>query len=544
MKHTVKVVKADELAILPLEEREKLNPFPSISPQTGVAEEVKFWNPRTGDYILAEPYNRIYREGSTIFTDIAKVFRQKVGARGTLIIGPKATGKTHLLAIEAHRINRLYGGKIIMVHDKEYREYVDLADVRVRIEEVKKEKSVIKAICKELGTQCSDIDALRDAISTRGEEGWDAVQVIIDDIYEPLWSGGDILREILELFRLHTVSKPPIIRTSVAIHVGEGGARRFFDTVRDELIMLIHSYESGGEFVQRVVEAMMHGEVIPGATVIPIVTEWYHYVDEGEVEKAFKDFFSKYVAIVGDPGSLKLEELVDESYVMQVVVKASKWGAYRVFADECSRIWLTFKGERLQGDKVYAIALSEYRKLVDERNRAMQTKELHKFYKRLLEDVVKKIMEVKGARLGKARRYRVVGDKVRWRTIDYYVVDEKTVVVVIPQLVTRKSGVVVERPNQVVEKIEDIDQMLPKAQVVGIVTEDVDDRGLRDVLGKSNYAEIKLPSPMKDSTLKYFYAPLLSNAVDSAWLQYLLEKYVREAPKSVVAVAKMFKTLG
>jgi len=543
------VVGANKLAILPLEKRERLNPFPSISPQTGTAEEVKFRNPFTGEYILAEPYNRIYRKESTVFIDIAKVFAQKVGARGTLVVGPKATGKTHLLAIEADYIKRRYRGRIVMVHDKEYREYVELADVQVRIGEVKEEKSIIKAICRKLNVQCSDVDALRDAISTVSKEGWDAVQIIIDDIYEPLWSRGeDILREIFELFKLHTVSKPPIIRTSVAIHTGEKGsrARDLFDRTKDELAMLIHSYESGEEFVQRVIEAMMRGEVVPGATVIPIVTEWHLYVDEGEVEKAFEDFFSKYVATVEDPDlrALELKELVDESYVMQVAVKASKWGAYRVFADECNRIWLTFKGEKLQGDEVYADALSKYKELVEERNSAMQTGELHKFYKKLLEDVVKKIMEVKGAQLKTARRYRVVGDKVRWRTIDYYVVDGETVIIVIPQLVTRKSGVVVERPNQVVEKIEDIRQMIPAAQIVGIVTEDVDDRGLRDVLGKANYAEVKLPSPMKDSALKYFYAPLLSSTVDRTWLQYLLGRYVKEAPRSAITATMVFKSLG
>jgi len=539
---------ADKLSKLPPEVRERLNPFPSISPQTGIANKVKFRNPFTGEYILAEPYNRIYHEESTVFIDITKVFAQKVGARGTLIIGPKATGKTHLLAIEADYIKRRYKGKIIMVHDKEYREYVELADVRVRVEEVKGEKSIIKAICKKLNAQCSDVDALRDAISPVSERGWDAVQIIIDDIYEPLWSRReDILREIFELFRLHTVSKPPIIRTSVAIHTGEKGsrARDFFDIAKDELTMLIYSYENGEEFTQRVIENMMRGKVVLGATVIPIVTEWHFYIDEGEVEKAFKDFFSKYVATVEDPDlhNLKLEELVDESRIMQVVVEASKWGAYRVFADECNKIWLNFKGEKLRGDEVYTNVLNKYGELVKKRNEAAQTGKLHKFYKELLEDIAKKIMEVKGAQLRTTRRYRVVSDKVRWRTINYYAVNGETIVVVIPQLVTRKSGVVVERPNEVIGKIEDIHQMIPTAQIIGIVTEDVDDRGLRDALGKANYAEIKLPSPVKDSALKYFYAPLLSSAIDRAWLQYLLERYVRETPGSAITAVRVFKAL-
>lgn len=540
---------ADKLAKLSAEERERLDPFPSISPQTGIAEEVRFRNPLTGEYILAEPYNRIYYEGSTIFIDIAKAFAQKVGARGTLSIGPKATGKTHLLAIEADYIKRRYKGRVIMVHDKEYKEYVKLADVQVRIREVEEEGSIIKAICKKLNAPGSDVDALRSAIS---EMGWDAVQLIIDDIYERQWSRrraeGGVLEEIFELFKLHTVSKPPIIRTSVAIHTGEKGsrARDFFNLAKDDLVMLIHSYENGEEFVQKIVEAMMNHEVIPGATVVPIVTEWHLYVDEGVIEEAFRDFFRKYIATVEDPDlrSLRLEDLVDESYVMQAVAKASKWGAYRVFADECSRIWITFKGEKLRGDEAYANALNKYRELVEKRNRAVESKELHKFYKELLEDTVKRIMEAKGALLRTSRRYRVIGDKVRWRTIDYYVVDRETAIIIIPQLVTRKAGIVVERPNQIVEKIEDIRQILPTAQIIGVVTEDVDDRGLRDVLGKGNYAVIKLPSPAKDSALKYFYAPLLSNVVDRGWLQYLLERYVKEAPGSTAAAVKVFKMLG
>jgi len=44
----------DKLVKLPKKEREKLDPFPSISPQTGVAEEVKFRNPVIGEYLLVE----------------------------------------------------------------------------------------------------------------------------------------------------------------------------------------------------------------------------------------------------------------------------------------------------------------------------------------------------------------------------------------------------------------------------------------------------------------------------------------------------------
>jgi len=533
----------DKLAKLPKKEREKLDPFPSISPQTGVAEEVRFRNPVTGEYLIAEPYNRVYLEGSTVFVDIAKAFAKKVGARGTLLVGPKNSGKTHLLAIEADYIKRRYGGRIIMIHDKEYREYTELADERVKIDEVKEEKSIIKAVCKKLGAKGSDIDALRDALS---ERGWDAVQIIVDDIYESLWSGANIAYEIFELFKLHTVSKPPIVRTSVAIHTGERvRAKDFFDLSKDALNMLIASYDDGEEFVQRIVSAMLDGELIPGATAVPIVTEWHLYVDEGFIENAFKDFFNKYVSTVKDPElrSIKLDDLADESYIMQIAIKAGKWGIYRVFADEASKIWREFSGEKFRGDERYVKVLSKYEELTKERDEAEKSKALHRFYKDIVESAISKIMELKGAQRGRVRRYRVVGAEVRWRTIEYYTVKGETVVVVVPQLALRKTGVVVERPNEVLEKIDDIRAILPTAHIVGVVTEDTDDRGLREALGRGNYAILKLPSPRRDSALKYFYAPLLSDAVDSVWLNYMLRKYIGFALHSAVSTVKLLQAL-
>jgi len=42
----------DKLAKLPMEVCERLGSFPSISPQTGVVEEVKLRNLVTGEYLL------------------------------------------------------------------------------------------------------------------------------------------------------------------------------------------------------------------------------------------------------------------------------------------------------------------------------------------------------------------------------------------------------------------------------------------------------------------------------------------------------------
>jgi len=534
----------DKLARLPREVREKLDPFPSISPQTGVAEEVRFRNPVTGEYLLAEPYNRIYRDDSTVFIDIAKVFAKRVGTRGTLLVGPKGSGKTHLLAIEADYIKRRYGGRIVMVHDKEYREYTDLADERIKIGEVKEEKSIIKAICKKLGTKGSDVDALRNVLS---EREWDTVQIIVDDIYEHLWGEVNIREELFELFKLHTVSKPPIVRVSAAIHTGEKTrAGDFFNLGRDDLNMLIASYDDGEEFVRRVVNSMLNGELIPGAAVVPVVTEWHLHVDEGFIEDAFRDFFKKYVSTVSDPDlrNIKLDDVADESYIMQVAIKAGKWGVYRVFADEASRIWLEFNGERLRGDERYVKVLSMYEELVRRRDEAEKSGALHRFYRDIIESVVTKIMEFKGAQQGRVRRYRVIGSEVRWRTIDYYTVKGETMVVILPQLALRKTGVVVERPNEILEKIDDVRTILPTAHIIGIVTEDTDDRGLRDALGRGgNYAVLKLPSPRKDSVLKYFYAPLLSRIVDDEWLSYILKKYFRFAPQSAPSTVRLLQTL-
>lgn len=534
----------NKLAKLSEREREMLDPFPSISPQTGIAERVKFTNPFTGEYILAEPYNRIYHEKSTIFIDISKVFAQKRGARGTLLVGPKASGKTHLLAIEAHYIKSRYNGKLIMVNDKEYKEYVELADARIKLDEVREENSIIKAICKKLSAKGNDIDALRNALN---ERGWEAVQLIVDDIYEPLWSQGEIAREIFELFKLHTVSKPPIIRTSVAIHTGErASAADFFELNKETLNMLIASYESGEEFTKRIVNAMFNHEVIPGATVVPVVTEWHLYVDESDIEIAFRDFFNKYILTVEDPElrNLRLEDLVDESYVMETAIKAAKWGVYRVFARESSVIWRTFRGEKLRGDEKYVAVLEKYRELAKRRDEEERSQRLHRFYKEILENAVSRIMELRGCKLSKTRRYIIDGGKVRWRTIEYYVTPKgEELVIIIPPLAYRKTGVVVERPNEVAEKISDVRAMMPSAHIIGIITEDADDRGLRGALGKGNYALIKLPSPRKDSAIKYFYAPLYSGVIDDEWLRYLLEKYVEYSPGSALQTVRLFKSL-
>jgi len=534
----------DKLAKLPKKEREKLDPFPSISPQTGVAEEVRFRNPVTGEYLIAEPYNRVYRDGSIVFIDIAKVFAKKVGARGTLLVGPKSSGKTHLLAIEADYIKKKYGGRIVMVHDKEYREYTDLADERVKISEVKEEKSIIKAVCKKLGVKGSDIDALRDALS---ERGWDSVQIIVDDLYEHLWGEANILGELFELFKLHTVSKPPIIRVSAAIHTGERTrARDFFNLGRDDLNMLIVSYDNGEEFARRVVDAMLNEELIPGAAVVPIVTEWHLYVDEGFIEDAFRDFFNKYVSTVSDPDLriIKLDDLVDETYIMEVAIKAGKWGVYRVYTTEASRIWLEFSGEKLTGDERYTKVLETYRELVRRKDEAERLGSLHKFYREIIVSTVNRMMELRGAQLRRERKHRVVGGEVRWRTVESYSVKSESVIVLVPSLALRKTGVVVERPNEVLEKIDDIRAIMPAAHIVGVVTEDTDDRGLRDALGRGgNYAVLKLPSPRRDSALKYFYAPLLSGAVDDEWLSYMLKKYFRFAPQSTPSTVRLLQTL-
>jgi len=523
---------ASKLAKLSMEERKKLDPFPSISP-SGDAYLVKY---KVNDrYIIAEPYNRIYNEKSTIFMDIAKAFTQKIGARGTLLIGPKASGKTHLLGIEADYAKNKYGAKVILVNEKERYAFKDLAEVQIPRGEALRQ-GIIKSICRKLGASIGDIDGLREELERRG---WDAVQIIIDDLYEDDWGRREIIEDIFTLFEVHTVSKPPVIRTSVALHTGHGvHAGTFFDMYRDKLVMLTISYDEGEEYARRIVEAMERGEVVPGAAVVPIVTEWQRYVDEYVIEEAFKDFFKKYVSTVKDPDlrNLRLEDLADESFIAQTVTKTFKYGVYRVFADESRRLWLTFDGNKVKAEPSYISMITKYKELINKRNSATK---LHHFYKELMEATVSKIMELKGAQLKRARKYRVEGGKVRWRTIEYYVINEEVVVIVIPPLTTRKSGVVVERPDEVKKKIDDILAILPDALVVGIVTEDVDDRGLRDALGMERYALIKLPPP-RNSKLKYFYAPILSGTITSTELRSLLERYVKPAPRSTDTAVRAF----
>ena len=523
---------ASKLAKLDRRKREELDPFPLISP-SGEAEQVKY--KVNGRYIVAKPYDSIYNEKSTIFMDIAKTFTQKAGARGTLLIGPKASGKTHLLGIEADYAKNTYGAKIILINEKEQYAFKDLAEIRIPRSEALRQ-GIIKSICRGLGASREDIDGLREELERKG---WDAVQIIIDDLYEDDWGRKEVIEDIFTLFEVHTVSRPPVIRTSVALHTGHGvHAGTFFEMYRDKLVMLTVSYDEGEEFAKRIVEAMEKGEVIPGAAVVPIVTEWQRYVDEHVIEEAFKDFFEKYVSIVKDPDlrNLRLEDLADESFIAQTIVKTFKYGVYRVFANESRYLWLTFNGDKVKAEPSYINIITKYKELVSKRNNVAKP---HHFYKELLEATVNKIMELKGAKLKKTRKYRVEGGEVKWRTIEYYVVNEETVVAIIPPLTTRKSGIVVERPNEVKKKIDDILTILPNAQVIGVVTEDIDDRGLRDALGMERYALIRLPAP-KDSKLKYFYAPILSGAITPTELRSLLEKYVRPAPRSRDSAIRAF----
>jgi len=49
----------DKLVKLPKKEREKPDPFPPISPQMGVAEEVMFRNLVAGEYLLVERFRNL-----------------------------------------------------------------------------------------------------------------------------------------------------------------------------------------------------------------------------------------------------------------------------------------------------------------------------------------------------------------------------------------------------------------------------------------------------------------------------------------------------
>ena len=511
--------------------REKLDPFPLISPTTGTAESVKYKNEVTGEYLIAKPYDRIYGKGSTILNDISKSFTQRIGARGTLLIGPKASGKTHLLGIELDYAKTKYNAKVILINEKEY-DFIKLADLRVSRDEAIK-YGIVRSICRKLEIRPEDVDGLINGLKSMN---WNVVQIIIDDLYETDWRREEVINDIFTLFKIHTRSKEPIIRTSVALHTGSGvRAKDFFDLYRDELTLLTTSYDDPELHVRRIVDAMMRGEIIPGATVIPIVTEWQLYVDEVEIEKAFKDFFSKYVSTIRDDQyielrKLTLDDLADESFIIQSVIRAMRYGVYRVFAEASTFLWYTFKGEKIQASKEYVDIVSKYRELRNELSKYASEGKKHKFYKSLIERVIVRIMKLRSAELRKSRKWRVIsGNVVRWRTIEYYVVNSDTLIFIIPQLATRKYGVVVERPKEVTDKIADLTNIMSEAYVIGVATEDMDDRGLRDALGIKNYALLKLPS-LTESKLKYFYAQLLSIATTSSELGPLLERYVRILP--------------
>jgi len=522
------------LCNLSREEREKLNPFPLISPITGIAEEIKYRI--NGGYLVAKPYDKIYGERSQILLDMEHTFTKMIGARGTLIIGPKASGKTHLLAIEMDYA-RNFGAKIILINEKEYSFVKTMSDAiiaRIPTSEVST-TGLIRAICERLEARSRDEEGFLNALKSKG---YDKVQIVIDDLYESEVTREVLVKEVFTLFKLQTNPRPPIIRVSVAIHTSEGyPPSEFFSYYANDLRLHITEYSSGEQIVRVIIENMLRGEVISGATIIPIVTDWVRYVNEEVIEEVFEDFFEKYVSIVEDQElrNLKLRDLVDESFIVETVLRSiAHKTTYREFAAKSREAWLTFNGEKLRGGDFYVSIIEKYRELVNIWKQCSEYGTLNRFYKELLESVVRKVMELKGAGVRITRRYIITEEggerRVKWRMFEYYVLNGSERVLIVPSLVVRRSGVVIERPLETMRKVRDILEAMKTAHVAIVITEDIEEGGIvlkEPAIYRARYSIVKMPKP-DEASLKYFYAAILSNATkDPNFVDSLIRRRVK-----------------
>jgi len=513
-------VGVDKLARLGIDERRKLEPFPLVSP-SGDAIQIHYKS-KDGRYIIAKPYDVIYREDRTILTDMAKAFTQKREARGTLLIGPKATGKSHLLGIEIDYAKGL-GAKVILINRRKEYSFAKLADINISKREALRE-GLVASIARALGASTRDIEGIREALSSKG---WETVQIAIDDIYETDLMRRELIEDLTDLLSLQTTGEPPIVRVSAAFHTGRKfSAADFFDAYIDELRVYTIGYEEGKEIVEKSITSLLNGDILLGASLIPIVTEW-SYTSTGKfLEDAFEDFFNKYVSMRVEDKELRditLRDLCTEDFIYETVLKAMRGDVYRVFADAARYLWRNYKGKKLGPRTSIEHIKDTWKILISEFKEKESTRRLHLFYRDLLSRFIDSVMKVREAKYVKTRRYVIRGGEVKWRTIDLYVVNGTEIAVVIPSLTTRKSGIVVERPREVSMKIRDILDAHPRAYVIALVTKNVDTRGLRDLLGVDRYALILAETPNEDN-LRYFYAPIIAKAFDKYDLQRILAK--------------------